>query len=49
MNCVNDEVYCMCRNCEENTGNACTCSHCITCIDGEKAVDTCDSYISVTD
>ena len=41
--CPNDEVYCLCRGCNDNKMNRGSCSHCFTCIDGEKAVDVCDN------
>lgn len=39
--CVNDDVYCKCRNCKDNKANGGTCTHCFTCIDGERAIDIC--------
>ena len=41
--CPNDEVYCLCRGCNDNKINGGSCSHCFACIDGEKAVDVCDN------
>ncbi|RHB41821.1 hypothetical protein DW886_14790 [Enterocloster aldenensis] len=41
--CPNDEVYCLCRGCNDNKINGGSCSHCLACIDGEKAVDICDN------
>jgi len=39
--CVNDEEYCKCRTCTQNKSNGGTCSHCMTCINGERAMDVC--------
>ena len=39
--CVNDNVYCQCRSCSQNKSNNGTCTHCFTCINGEKAMDIC--------
>ena len=39
--CVDDDVYCRCRNCEQNKANNGTCMHCLTCIGGDKAMDVC--------
>ena len=41
-NCVNEDVYCKCRNCKNNKNNEGNCTHCFTCIDGEKCMDACD-------
>lgn len=42
--CANDDEFCLCRICKDNQINGGSCSHCCACIDGEKAVDTCDAY-----
>lgn len=39
--CTNDDVYCKCRQCELNKANDGSCTHCFTCIDGERAMDVC--------
>lgn len=44
-NCVDDDVYCKCRSCKQNKANGGTCSHCIACISGEKAMDKCEEYL----
>lgn len=44
MFCVNDDVNCKCQSCKKNQINSGTCSHCFCCIDGEKAVDSCEEY-----
>ena len=41
--CVNDDVYCKCRTCK-NKINGETCTHCFTCIDGERAMDICEEF-----
>lgn len=42
--CVNDDEFCLCRSCNDNKGNGGTCTHCVTCINGERAMDICDEY-----
>ncbi len=42
--CFNDEVYCKCRTCIESQTNDGSCSHCVCCINGEKAMDICFVY-----
>lgn len=39
--CTNDEPYCKCRICQDNKAYGGTCTHCVTCIDGERAMDVC--------
>lgn len=42
--CPDDDVYCRCRSCIESQINGGTCSHCVCCINGEKAMDICEEY-----
>lgn len=39
--CVDDDVPCKCRSCEQNKANDGACMHCLTCICGDKAMDVC--------
>lgn len=40
--CFDNDVYCKCRMCSDNQINGGSCSHCYACIDGERAMDTCE-------
>ena len=42
--CPNDDVPCKCRSCKDSKLNDGTCSHCFTCIQGERSMDICDDY-----
>ena len=42
--CVNDDEYCLCRNCMDNKKHQGTCTHCFACIVGEKSMDVCEYY-----
>lgn len=46
--CNNDGVYCKCRSCTESQINKGDCSHCFTCINGERAMDICEEYKKLT-
>lgn len=43
--CEDDNIYCICRNCKDNVTNEGGCNHCFSCINGYKAMDTCEFYI----
>ncbi len=42
--CDNDDVCCKCRMCIKNQINGGSCTHCFTCIQGEKSIDICEEY-----
>lgn len=42
--CSNEDEYCKCKTCINNQINRGSCAHCFDCINGEKAMDVCESY-----
>lgn len=39
---ASDDVVCKCRTCKQRIKG--TCTHCITCIQGENNMEECEEY-----